>query len=105
MTFVILTFIINYLKYFHSVVKKGLRFVIFEVSFPEVLKIKVFLDDISTVLLLPLALQPTVGFGLSKKILPFFPISHQLFPSSLNPSSFFLFSTFVTISFFTVWGC
>jgi hypothetical protein len=35
----------------------------------------------------------------------FFPICHQLSPSSLNPSSFFLCSTFVTISFFTVWGC
>jgi hypothetical protein len=50
-------------------------------------------------LLLPLALQPTVSFGLSNKILPFFPICHQLSPSSLNPSSFFLYSTFVTISF------
>jgi hypothetical protein len=53
----------------------------------------------SSLLLLPLALQPTVGFGLSNKILPFFPICHQLSPSSLNSSSFFLFSTFVTISF------
>jgi hypothetical protein len=51
------------------------------------------------ILLLPLALQPTVGFGLSNKILPFFPICHQLSPSSLNLSSFFLCSTFVTISF------
>jgi hypothetical protein len=50
-------------------------------------------------LLLPLALQPAVGFGLSNKILPFFPICHQLPPSSLNPSSFFLYSTFVTIKF------
>jgi hypothetical protein len=49
-------------------------------------------------LLLPLALQPAVGFGLSNKILPFFPICHQLSPF-LNPSSFFLYSTFVTISF------
>jgi hypothetical protein len=40
-----------------------------------------------------------VGFGLSNKILPFFPICHQLSPSSLNSSSFFLCSTFVTISF------
>jgi hypothetical protein len=29
-----------------------------------------------------LALQPTVGFGLSNNILPFFPICHQLSPSS-----------------------
>jgi hypothetical protein len=50
-------------------------------------------------LLLPLALQPAVGFGLSSNILPFFPICHQLSPSLLNLSSFFLFSTFVTISF------
>jgi hypothetical protein len=53
-------------------------------------------------LLLPLALQPTVGFGLSNKILPFIPIRHQLSPSSLNPSSFFLCSTFVTIGFYCV---
>jgi hypothetical protein len=30
----------------------------------------------------PLALQPAVGFGLSNNIPPFFPICHQLFPSS-----------------------
>ena len=49
-------------------------------------------------LLLPLALQPTVGFGLSNNVLPFFPICHQLFylltPStwkSLSTSSFYLF--------------
>jgi hypothetical protein len=46
-----------------------------------------------------------VDFGLSNKILPFFPICHQLSPSSLNPSSFSLCSTFVTNVFFTVWGC
>ena len=91
-------------------------------------------------LLLPLALQPTVGFGLSNNVLPFFPICHQLSPlphsqhlkisfyflfpsfpgsspssrhvaraisvylvffrpSSFNLSSFFLRSTFVTVSF------
>jgi hypothetical protein len=33
-------------------------------------------------LLLPLALQPAVGFGLSNNTSPFFPISHQLSPSS-----------------------
>ena len=33
------------------------------------------------VLLLPLALQPAVGFGLSNNILPFFPICRQLSPS------------------------
>jgi hypothetical protein len=33
-------------------------------------------------LLLPLALQPAVGFGLSNNILPFFPICHRLSPSS-----------------------
>ena len=33
-------------------------------------------------LLLPLALQPTVGFALSNNILPFLPIYHQLSPSS-----------------------
>jgi hypothetical protein len=50
-------------------------------------------------LLLPLALQPAVGFGQSNNILPFFPICHQFSLSSLNLSSFFLFSTFVTIRF------
>jgi hypothetical protein len=40
-----------------------------------------------------------VGFGLSNKILPFFPVCHQLSPSSLNPSRFSLYSTFVTLSF------
>ena len=33
-------------------------------------------------LLLPLALQPVVGFGLSNNTSPFFPIYHQLSPSS-----------------------
>ena len=33
-------------------------------------------------LLLPLALQPTVGSGLLNNVLPFFPICHQLSPSS-----------------------
>jgi hypothetical protein len=32
--------------------------------------------------LLPLALQPAVGFGQSNSIPPFFPICHQLSPSS-----------------------
>ena len=49
-------------------------------------------------LLLPLALQPTVGFGLSNNILPFFSIRHQLPPSShsqyLNISFYFLFTSF-----------
>jgi hypothetical protein len=53
----------------------------------------------SFLLLLPLALQPTMGFGLSNNMLPFFPICHQLSPSSLNLSSFFICSNFVTISF------
>jgi hypothetical protein len=53
-------------------------------------------------LLLPFALQAAVGFGLSNNILPFFPICHQLSPSSLNLSSFSLYSTFVTISFYCV---
>jgi hypothetical protein len=53
-------------------------------------------------LLLPMALRPAVGFGLSNNILPFFPICHQLCPSSLNLYSFFLCSTFVTIIFYCV---
>ena len=49
-------------------------------------------------LFLPLALQPTVGFGLSNNVLPFFPICHQLSPSShsqhLKISFCFLFPSF-----------
>ena len=49
-------------------------------------------------LLLPLALQPTVGFGLSNNVLPLFPICHQISPSShshhLKISFYFLFPSF-----------
>ena len=49
-------------------------------------------------LLLPLALQPTLGFGLSNNVLPFFPICHQPSPSShsqhLKISFYFLFPSF-----------
>jgi hypothetical protein len=45
-----------------------------------------------------LALQPTVGFRLSNNILPFFPICHQLSPSShsqhLKISFYYLFPSF-----------
>ena len=37
-----------------------------------------------TLLLLPLVLQPTVGFSLLNNISPFFPIYHQLSPSSYS---------------------
>ena len=54
---------------------------------------------LSSYLLLPLALQPTVGFGLSNNVLPFFPICHQLSPSShskhLKISLYFLFPSFL----------
>jgi hypothetical protein len=46
-------------------------------------------------LLLPLALQPAVGFGLSKNTSQFFPIYHQLSPSSRSQHlkiSFYFFS-------------
>ena len=46
-------------------------------------------------LLLLLALQPAVGFGLSKNTSPFFPIYHQLSPSSHSQHlkiSFYFFS-------------
>ena len=50
-------------------------------------------------LLLPLSLQPIVGIGLSNNVLPFFPICHQLSPSShsqhLNISFYFIFPTFL----------
>ena len=49
-------------------------------------------------LLLPSALQPTAGFGLSNNVLLFFPICHQLSPSSqsqhLKISFYFLFPSF-----------
>ena len=49
-------------------------------------------------LLHPLALQPTVGFGLSNNVLPFIPICHQLSPPShsqdLKISFYFLFPSF-----------
>ena len=51
-----------------------------------------------TLLLLPLALQPIVGFGVSNNVLPFFPICHQLSPSShsqhLKISFYFRFPFF-----------
>ena len=46
-------------------------------------------------LLLPLALQPAVGFGLSNNTSPFFPIYHHLSPSSHSQHlkiSFYFFS-------------
>ena len=56
------------------------------------------LHDIVLNKLLPLALQHTVGFGLSNNVLPFFPTCHQLSPSShsqhLKISFFFLFPSF-----------
>ena len=49
-------------------------------------------------LLLPLALQLTVCFGLSNNVFPFFPICHQLSPHShfqhLKISFYFLFPSF-----------
>ena len=50
------------------------------------------------ILLLPLVLQPTVGFGLSNNVFPFFSICHQLSPSShyqhLKISFYFIFPSF-----------
>ena len=58
-------------------------------------------------LLLPLTLQPTVGFGLSNNVLPFFPICHQLSPSShsqhLKISFYFLFPYFPGPYLLTPW--
>ena len=55
-------------------------------------------QSVSTILLLPLALQPAVGFGLSNNTSPFFPIYHQLSPSShsqhLTISSYFFSPSF-----------
>ena len=48
-------------------------------------------------LLLPLALQPAVGFGLSNNTSPFFPIYYQLSPSSHSQHSkisFYFFCPF-----------
>jgi len=50
------------------------------------------------ILLLPLSLQPSEGLGLSYNVLPFFPICHQLSPSShsqhLKISVYSLFPSF-----------
>ena len=58
----------------------------------------VTLSNDPVLFLLPLTLQPTVGFGLSNNVLPFFPICHQLSPSShsqyLKISFYFLFPSF-----------
>ena len=53
--------------------------------YPSIL-IKSKLNLECLILLLPLALQPTVGFGLSNNVLPFFPICHQL-SLTLTPST------------------
>ena len=54
---------------------------------------------ISIIIIIPLTLQPTVGFGLSNNVLPFFPICHQLSSSShsqhLKIYFFFLFPSFL----------
>jgi hypothetical protein len=56
-------------------------------------------------LLLPLALQPAVGFGLSNNILPFF--SHLSPTLSIIVKSIQIFPLFGfrNNKFFTVWGC
>jgi len=54
------------------------------------------LDITNFLLLLPLALQPAVGFSLSNNISPFFPVYHQLSPSSHSQHlkiSFYFFSS------------
>ena len=52
----------------------------------NIIKLDIYMDilDIARLLLLllPLALQPAVGFGLSNNTSPFVPIYHQLSPSS-----------------------
>jgi hypothetical protein len=57
------------------------------------------------ILLLPLALQPAVGFGLSNKILPF--LSCLLPPLSILVKAIQLFPLFDfhNSKFFSVWGC
>ena len=55
-------------------------------------------DKLLLIIILPLALQPTVGFGLSNNVLQFFLICHQFSPSSHSQhwkiSIYFLFPTF-----------
>jgi hypothetical protein len=56
-------------------------------------------------LLLPLALQPAVDFGLSKNTSSFFPIYHQLSPSSHSQRlkiSFYFFSPIISWVFLVV---
>jgi hypothetical protein len=50
-------------------------------------------------LLLRLAVQPTVGFGLSNNILPFFPHLSPTLSIFVKSIQLFLLSTYVTISF------
>ena len=56
------------------------------------------------IFIIPLTLQPTVDFGLSNNVLPFFPVCHELSTSSnsqhLKISFYFLFPSFPLPSLF-----
>ena len=55
--------------------------------------IRILLLLLLLLLLLPMTLRPAVGFGLSNNTSPFFPIYHQLSPSSYSPSTWRSLST------------
>ena len=64
---------------------------------PSILLLRL-MEFTPSLLLLPLAQKPTVGFALSNNVLPFFAICHQLSPASqsqhLKISFYVLFSSF-----------
>ena len=93
--------------HFHVLLKENLFFIAEISKYCIILiwyKLPIFQSNLKLPLLLlllllpPLALQPTVGFGLSNNVLPFFPICHQLSPSSHSQhfkiSFYFLFPSF-----------
>jgi hypothetical protein len=64
-----------------------------------------FMISRSFLLLLPLALQPAVGFGLSNNILPFFSYLSPTLSIIVKSTQLFAFFDFRKNKFFTVWGC
>jgi hypothetical protein len=56
-------------------------------------------------LLLPLALQPAVGFGLSNKMFPFFSYLSPTLSIIVTSIQLFPLFDFRNNNFFTVWGC
>jgi hypothetical protein len=64
-----------------------------------------FADNKLILHLLPLTLQPAVGFGLSNKILPFFSYLSPALSIIVKSIQLFPLFDFRNNKFFTVWGC